>query len=126
MAFVHGEYRRTRQHSVVIYRGEHQGRRPTVTHAKNDTSFLDRGLYVEAATQTRGHRCLAQYVVTLCHKSQHDVSVHVILYSDDNAIGQSPSQGLDGLGGCPQKVLPVAENQGTVDLVSLHEELACL
>ena len=52
--------------------------------------------------------------------------MHVILYGDDNAIGQSPSQGLDDLGRCLQEVFPVAENQGIVDAVGLREELACL
>ena len=36
--------------------------------------------------------------------------MHVILYGDDNAISQSPSQGLDGPGGRLQEVFPVAEN----------------
>ena len=97
-----------------------------MAHAKNNASFPDRGLYLEAITQARSHWFLAQYVITLCRKGQHDVSMHMILHGNDNAIGQSPSQSLDGLSGCVQEAFPVAENQGVIDVVGLREELACL
>jgi len=92
-----------------------------VAHAKNDASLLDGILHLEAVTQTRRHRLLAQYVIALCCKSQHDVSMHMILYSDDDTISQSPSQSLDGLSGCLQKVLPIAENERIVDVVGSGE-----
>ena len=95
--------------------------RPTVAHAKNNASLLDSILYLEAVTQTGRHRLLAKYVITLCCKRQHDVSMHMILYSDDDTISQSPSQSLDGLSRCLQEVLPITENERIVDVMGPGE-----
>lgn len=61
-------------------------------------------------------------MVSLLSKSQDNILVQMVLYSDDDSIRQAFSNGFERLCGRFEEILPRIEDEGIVDSVRLGKE----
>lgn len=94
----------------------------TVSHPKYDPCLVYCLLHVDKIAQVRCHWFLAQDMISLLSKSQDDVLVHMVLYSDDDSICQAFSNRIKCLCRCFEEILPRVENKCLVDSMSLGKK----
>lgn len=93
-----------------------------MSNAKDCPSLPNRGFHPETVLQTCGHGFLTKNVVSLISKCQSDLEMHMILHSNDDRVGETFTNGVDGLRrGCVQ-IFPCCKDEGLVYLMMFCKE----
>lgn len=96
-------------------------RQRTVSHSKNNASFLHRSLDLETMFDRSGHRFLAQYIVSLRSEGLDKFRVHTVMDSNDNGVRETLSGRLDALRRSFMKLLPSSKHETAVEVISIYE-----
>lgn len=97
-----------------------------MSQSKDNAGLLHCGLDPKTMFDRRGHRLLAQNIVSLSGEGHDQFHVHMVLDGDENGICKALSDCLDGFRGSFVELLPSFEHEIAVDAVSICEERPCL